>query len=751
MRPLLALALAALAAPAAGVDVFSPGDLARPHAALEGLGNCTKCHPAGEQLARERCVACHRDVGDRVARGAGWHGRLPEHERDCWRCHHDHEGRDYPLVEWGERGRDGFDHARTGWPLLGKHRPVRCEKCHDPKYVKEPALLEALRNGRRATYLGAPAACDATCHKDPHESRLGAACDACHTADGWEALTEKAKQDQALHDKTRYPLRGAHAKVPCKACHFPAGPGQPARWRGFPFAACTDCHPDVHMGQLAEPRCDRCHGLDAWLPARYGPEEHAKARYPLDGAHRAVACSRCHPKDPRVAERFPAAAAEELVRQSRKPQLSQALLAVAGDLRQCETCHADAHAGQLAPGRPAARGAPPGKPCASCHELASFARLRFDHGKDSRYPLEGKHAKAPCAACHRVEAGGAVRWRPLPLACEGCHADPHAGTLHQGADARCERCHGIAAWKETRFEHEPPFTDYRLDGKHAKVACDRCHPGAPLAGGRRAVRWRGVPRACDACHEDPHRGALRAFAPERAPGPAPAAAPSEARCEGCHATDGWEPRPFAHERTGFGLAGVHVRTTCRACHGEDLARPQPRGCAGCHRDPHQGRLGARCRTCHDEALGWRATFDADAHRRTDFPLEGRHALLPCEECHGDRIGPGFARPTPACLACHGEDRRRASLGAFDHEASGFPVQCQRCHSTWRFRAATLPEHERCFGVASGNHAGVRCYDCHDATMQLAGTDWACDSGSARCERCHAGGFDALPGGRGRVR
>jgi len=754
LRP-LALAALLAAAPALSVDVFSPGELARPHAGLEGLANCTKCHPAGEQLARSRCTGCHKEVGERIAREAGYHGRLPERERDCWRCHHEHQGRDFPLVDWGEKGRDGFDHAKTGWVLAGKHKPVRCEKCHDPKYLGEPALLDAVAKGRR-TYLGAPTACDATCHKDPHENRLGASCDACHTAEGWEALTEKAKADEALHEKTRYPLRGAHGKAACKACHGPAR-GEAPRWRGLPFAACTDCHADAHVGQLAEPRCDRCHGLDAFLPPRYGPAEHAKSRCPLDGAHRAVACSRCHPKHPRVAERFPAGAAEELAPYGRKPRFSQALLAVAGDLGRCETCHADAHAGQFtsaAAGAPEAVELRPGlaaKPCTACHAAASFTRLLFDHAKDSRYPLEGKHAKASCASCHRRDAGGAVGYRRLPLACEGCHADPHAGTLFQGGVARCERCHGVASWKETRFRHEPPFTEYRLEGKHAKVACERCHPGA-AGEAARLVRWRGVPRSCAGCHEDPHRGALRAFAPVPPPGAGlvrAAGAREETRCEACHAMDGWEPKPFAHERTGFTLVGAHVRTPCRACHGEDLARPQPRGCVGCHRDPHQGRLGARCRQCHDEALGWRATFDVAAHRSTDFPLEGRHALLPCEECHGDRVSPGFARPTPACIGCHEADRARtAALGPeLDHVSAGFPTRCQQCHSPWRFQAAFLPQHEACFGIASGNHAGVRCFACHDATVEPLGTtDWSCAPKTSHCERCHeAGEVDGLRG------
>lgn len=712
-RAALAAAVLLLAAPGAraAVDVFSPGELARPHEALSGIANCTKCHPAGGQLSRERCAACHRETGDRMTRGLGLHGRIEERERDCWRCHRDHLGSDYPLVDWGKEGRERFDHARSGWPLLGKHAKVACEKCHDPKLVTDPAVLEVVKKGRRS-WLGAPVAC-APCHKDPHENRLGADCERCHGADGWSVLVGAAKDDRAWHDRTRYALRGKHAEVACAPCHGPWPPA-PARWRGLPFAACADCHPDAHVGQLAEPRCERCHGVEGFAPARYGVEEHAKSRYPLEGAHLAVACVRCHPDDARVAARVPEETLAALGAQGRKPRFSKALLAVAGDLARCETCHADPHRGQLA-----------ARPCSACHELSSFTKIRFDHQKDSRYPLDGKHAKAGCGACHRAEAG-VVRWRPLPLACEGCHADPHAGTLAAaGGEPRCDRCHGTGTWKELRFRHEPPFTEYRLTGKHAKARCERCHPQA--GGDPAARRWRGVPQACIGCHLDPHRGAFAAVAEGKGE-----------RCEVCHGVDGWEARPFAHEKTAFPLLGAHRDARCRACHGGELERRLPRACAGCHRDPHEARLGA-CDRCHRaEDRTWRAAFDVADHRRTDFPLEGRHALLPCEECHGDRVQPGFSRPTPRCAACHGADRVRATwVSAVDHLAPGFPPRCDRCHDAWGFGGAAFPEHQRCFNIASGKHAGHRCLACHTT---LAGVPFpgsgACDTGTASCTRCH---------------
>ena len=61
---------------------------------------------------------------------------------------------------------------------------------------------------------------------------------------------------------------------------------------------CTDCHKDPHPGppaRVAEAgRCERCHDVNGFRPARFGLEEHAKTGYPLAGAHLAVACDACH-------------------------------------------------------------------------------------------------------------------------------------------------------------------------------------------------------------------------------------------------------------------------------------------------------------------------------------------------------------------------------------------------------------------------------------------------------------------------
>lgn len=225
----------------------------------------------------------------------------------------------------------------------------------------------------------------------------------------------------------------------------------------------------------------------------------------------------------------------------------------------------------------------------------------------------------------------------------------------------------------------------------------------------------------------------------------PGAAPGhggDTRCAACHTAEGWGQVKFAHERTGFPLEGRHRDVQCRACHASGtFAEPVPRACAACHRDVHQGKLGQRCQQCHDAVAWSEPTFGPDAHRRTAFPLTGRHAVTPCEECHGDRRDRAFQRPTVACIGCHEEDWVRASSGgaSVDHDQAGFPQDCRRCHGPWSFSPATLPGHEACFAITSGPHVRYPCLRCHTGGVPQVdyGQPFTCTSvPDPNCIGCH---------------
>ncbi len=207
------------------------------------------------------------------------------------------------------------------------------------------------------------------------------------------------------------------------------------------------------------------------------------------------------------------------------------------------------------------------------------------------------------------------------------------------------------------------------------------------------------------------------------------------RCASCHMVEGWEKVRFNHDPTGFPLRGVHVDVTCSGCHGKGFETPVADTCSGCHRDRHSGEFGLHCEGCHDEK-SWRPLFQADAHRSTNFPLVGRHALIPCTECHGNLRDRTFTQAAVRCDACHEPDFLRTGATSVDHMANNFSRECQTCHNTFRFFPASVRAHDTCFRISGGSHHGVRCLGCHTslASVTFSGT---CATGTFTCSECHS--------------
>ena len=715
-------------------DLLSPGPLAKAHEKLEGLKNCTQCHEAGQQVSDTKCLACHKELQPEIAKSTGFHGRIPPGQRSCNACHHEHQGKDFELIDWGAKGKKSFDHAKTGFLLKGKHAALDCAKCHEKPQTflgmeGKTSCLACHKDEHRGQLGTNCAACHnenawkpapgfnhaktdfalrgahikvdcakcharegdftrfkpvahdscTSCHKDPHESRFGVDCTRCHVEDSWKQL-KQASQERAFHEKTRYPLRGAHQTVACKLCHGPNERMRKAVYKNLAFAHCTDCHADAHEGQLAQNACERCHDVNGFKPARFELADHAKTKYPLLGSHAAVACNACHKEGKNV----------------------RGLVAFHPAAEKCESCHTDPHAGQLKPA------------CAECHQLSSFHEVKLDHDKDTRFALTGSHKTAQCGSCHfAANAKAAVRYKPIDTACASCHADAHAGQF--GAD--CARCHTTAKFNQTLFVHAPPFTKFVLEGKHEKVACEKCHATAQLAS-RKLVRYRGTVQSCEGCHADFHKGAFGA------------------KCASCHTPQGWGRVTFDHlARTGFPLEGRHAEASCSSCHQAlDFKKRLSLRCASCHEDVHAGEFGARCEGCHDPR-GWQSRFDANAHRSTGFPLNGRHALIPCEECHLDTRDRGFTRASVQCFTCHAQDYARTSARAIDHTANNFSKTCTDCHGPSAFQPARFAGHDQCFQISGGPHAGIRCLDCHSSLQGAVGIG-SCSTNNLACTSCH---------------
>lgn len=236
------------------------------------------------------------------------------------------------------------------------------------------------------------------------------------------------------------------------------------------------------------------------------------------------------------------------------------------------------------------------------------------------------------------------------------------------------------------------------------------------------------------------RGVLAAPDISSVPARSKGAASARTDCGACHGESSWSDAKFDHQRTGFTLAGAHEKVACQGCHPRGYSTRVADTCAGCHRDRHAGQLGLHCEGCHEER-SWRETaFGTSGHDKTAFPLTGRHAAIPCQECHGDLRQGGFTRAPLGCVDCHRADLAAAAVRSIDHATAHFGDACQGCHTTWAFAPARFAAHDLCFGVSAGSHRGLRCQQCHSnpAALTLTGL---CAGSDVRCVSCHTHGCD----------
>ena len=274
-----------------GAREFSHDETAYPLTGLHRQVDCTGCHvPATEggglvyrPVAYDTCGVCH---GDEDPHGG-------EMGQACAGCH--------TTEGWNRLDRSAFesrfDHASTGFELLGRHEGLECSSCHGPPGERPASVRVAFRPGDGGGSYPAPVAesCG-SCHRDAHGESLeewadGGACVACHDVEAWYPSSFGPDRHD---DETAFPLTGAHRVAPCSTCH---GEDPPEDWRGLTFEApgtsCVSCHAedDPHGDQFQDRGCDTCHDTRAFAPVRV---DHDLTRFPLTGAHRELECGACH-------------------------------------------------------------------------------------------------------------------------------------------------------------------------------------------------------------------------------------------------------------------------------------------------------------------------------------------------------------------------------------------------------------------------------------------------------------------------
>jgi hypothetical protein len=315
--------------------------LRRAHA--DARVQCESCHVAQRYKGTPQdCVACHREDDMKKGHKGNFGSR-------CEKCHED--------SAWKT---PTFRHDRdTAYPLVNRHRLVKCENCH-----RAPLFGEKLATRCVACHRG----------DDVHKTTLGDRCDKCHSPRGWKGTSF----DHAVD--TRFPLIDRHKAAACDACHKDKG------LREKPPLACVSCHERDdrergHRGNLGD-KCDKCHSPRGWKGTSF---DHAvDTRFPLIDRHKAAACDACH-KDKAMREKLPLA---------------------------CASCHERddrerGHRGNL------------GEKCETCHDARAFKPALFEHGRNTTFTLVGKHAGIKCASCHR-DALFRTKTRP---ACYDCHKD----------------------------------------------------------------------------------------------------------------------------------------------------------------------------------------------------------------------------------------------------------------------------------------------------------------------------------------
>ena len=272
-------------------------------------------------------------------------------------------------------------------------------------------------------------------------------------------------------------------------------------------------------------------------------------------------------------------------------------------------------------------------------------------------------------------------------------SDPPHGDL----TLDCAECHNPEKWvpvgKPPTFRHDT--TGFTLQSAHAQVSCRGCH---------RTLVFNRVGTACADCHKDAHRGEMGTS------------------CEACHTPTTWTNQremSQVHSRTRFPLFASHSRLDCTACHRNQQPyqyKNTPAECGNCHLPTYlattnpshvQSGFSRRCEDCHNvTSPTWRgARF---SHPAT-FPLAGGHSALACARCH---TGGNYAGTSSACVSCH--QAAYAATTNPNHQASGFPVQCQDCHTTTAWRPASFDHDGRYFPIYSGAHRGkwTSCSECH---------------------------------------
>ncbi len=508
--------------------VFDHGNTKFPLTGAHRATTCQGCHAdnvfAGKPTT---CVSCHQSAYNATT--------TPNHRTSgfpttCETCHSTSAWLGAP-----------FDHARTAFPLTGAHRAATCAGCHaDGVYDGKPTTCVTCH---QADYTGAT--------PDHRAAGFPTTCEGCHTTTQWPGATFD-------HNRTLFPLVGAHRAAPCASCHADGV------YRGKP-TTCVSCHqadytgaksPD-HVASGFPVTCDACHGSTQWTGATFN---HDATLFPLTGAHRAATCVGCH--------------ADGVYK---------------GKPTTCVSCHQVDYTGTTRPPH-----GPSNIPvqCQQCHTTTQWQGAPYNHALTA-FPLTGAHQAATCLDCH---ADGVYKGKPQT--CITCHnsdwsasTNPHHAAA--GFATQCQTCHTTTTWSGGTYNHNA--TAFPLTGAHVPAPCISCHASKV---------YKGLPATCVSCHQADYAGTTN---------PNHSAASFPTTCQSCHTTTQWDGATFNHDGAYFPIySGKHRGkwTRCSDCH-VNTTNYKVFECILCHEhsnkskvdNDHKGKSGyqytsVKCYACH---------------------------------------------------------------------------------------------------------------------------------------------------------
>jgi len=333
--------------------------------------NCNDCHNGDYNNTPDQCFGCHEANYSQAAN--------PNHidagiSTDCEPCHNP--------TAWIP---STFNHATTGFELLGQHASIQCSSCH---LGTTSGLDSECFSCHEAEYNAAP---------DHLSQNFPTNCELCHNAIAWSDVTFD-------HANTNFPLTGAHQTVDCTSCHESGYTGT--------TTVCYDCH-QADYEQSANPNhqvlslptdCESCHTTNPdWQPASFAIHNQF---YELIGAHASISenCNDCHNGN-----------------YNNTPNT-------------CFGCHESEYNGVNDPPHQLLNFS---QDCLECHNQNNWEPANFNH---NFYLLSGDHTNLNCNECHSQPA--------YQQQCISCHLDDFLEEHDLGDPEDCWSCHTTFDWDD---------------------------------------------------------------------------------------------------------------------------------------------------------------------------------------------------------------------------------------------------------------------------------------------------------------